>query len=50
MDEVLSVNEKLTLKDYLAQEKPVKYFISQDERQVFVIRDNQVSIIYSIED
>ena len=50
MDEVLSVNEKLMLKDYLAQEKPVKYFISQDERQVFVIRDNQVSIIYSIED
>ncbi|MCR5507415.1 MAG: hypothetical protein K6F34_01880 [Lachnospiraceae bacterium] len=49
MDELLSSNENETLGEYIDQDKPVRYFVTGDEKKVYVINDGQVACIYSLE-
>ena len=42
MDEILSSNEKMTLEQYLKKEKTIEYYISLDERMVYVVKNSEV--------
>lgn len=40
MDEMLSTNDKMTLEEYINQEKKLRYYISKDERSIFIVNNN----------
>ncbi len=46
MDEILSSNEKMTLEQYLNEEKTVRYFISLDETTVYVVKNSVIVDCY----
>ncbi len=47
MDDMLSENEGMTLKDYLRKEKPIRYFSSEDETTVYEVNsDDQIVEVY----
>lgn len=51
MDTLLSLNENLLLKDYLCQDKALRYFISGDEKVVYVVNSDKVVVnIYRLEE
>ena len=47
MDDVLSKDARKTLRDFLNEEKPLRYLISEDENTVYVLNgDNQIVDTY----
>lgn len=41
MDERLSANDMMTLKEFLNQDKELRYYISKEERYVFVVKNKK---------
>ena len=50
MDELLSTNEQLSLSEYINRETPVKYYITKDEKIVYVVKNGQVACLYIYEE
>ena len=50
MDELLSTNEQLSLSEYINRETPVKYYITKDEKIVYVVKNGQVVSLYIYEE
>jgi hypothetical protein len=50
MDELLSTHENMTLSEYIEHEAQARYFITSDEKKVYIVKDGQLTGMYSCED
>lgn len=50
MDELLSTCETMTLKEYINRDTPIKYYITDNETIVYIVKNGQVSGYYICEE